>query len=202
MNQTTYRSRVPSPIQPRMHPVKLMRQRAMDTQNADHPIRKEIRQLCGTYQFTATFSEDTAALAPFPHVPALIAVQCLLHKDGKPVGKGHGSAILTRINKSIERTAFICLNAAFLSATNNACKVLDSLRLDSMDERISSGKMLGEAYRAKESDGSDPATDKQRDYLRQLVQINCDDEERERWESQLSEITKSEASKAIESFKR
>ena len=200
MNQTTYRSRVPSPIQPRMHPVKLMRQKAMDTQNADHPARKEIRQLCGTYQFTATFSEDTDALKTFPHVPGLIAVQCLLHKDGKPVGKGHGSAILTRINRGMERTAFICLNAAFLSAANSACKVLDSLRLDTMDEKTSTGKMLGEAYRSREGSASENSTEKQRDYLKQLVQINCDEEERERWLSQIGELTKEEASRAIASF--
>ncbi|OGG49381.1 hypothetical protein A3C18_01125 [Candidatus Kaiserbacteria bacterium RIFCSPHIGHO2_02_FULL_54_11b] len=200
MNTTTFKRRTLSPIQP--HPIELARKRAMDTQDPEHVMRKEIQKLCGTYQFTATFSEDTDTLATFRHVPGLIAVQCLLKdKDGKPVGKGHGSAILTRINRGIERTAFICLNASFLSAANSACKVMDSLRLDTHD--LATPKDLGGAYRAREDEGSHLASDKQKAYLRQLISLNVEDEaERERWEAGLDSMTREDASEAIGQFAR
>ena len=199
MNTTTFRRRTLSPIQP--HPIEVMRKKAMDTQDPEHVMRKEIQKLCGTYQFTATFSEDTDTLATFRHVPGLIAVQCLLKdKDGKPVGKGHGSAILTRINRGIERTAFICLNASFLSAANSACKVMDSLRLDTSHEQAAP-KGLGEAYRAKQEESSNLATDKQKSYLRELVSLNVENEaERERWEAGLDSMSKEDASEAISQF--
>src|SRR3989344_6688123 len=155
---TNYKSRVLSPIQPsRIHPAEKMRQKAMDTQNADHPIRREIQRMCGQYQFTVLFSQDTEGMKTFPHIPGIVGVKCLItNKDGKAVGEGHGSAILTRINKSIERTAFICLNASFLSAANNMCKIWDSLRLDSIDEqqRIPN-KMIDEAYQSTENNAYD-----------------------------------------------
>lgn len=198
MNQTTYNTRpVRSPVQ--LHPAEVARNRALDTQDSNHPIRKEIRKLCGEYKFTAQFSEDTETLATFQHVPGLIAVQCLLQdKDGKPVGSGHGSAILTRINKSIERTAFICLNAAFLSAANSACKVMDSLRLDAYDQATPKG--LGDAYKAKPEESTDLASDKQKAYLKQLISLNCEESDAEQWMSQIEDLTKGEASAAIQRF--
>ncbi|OGG50393.1 hypothetical protein A2704_05655 [Candidatus Kaiserbacteria bacterium RIFCSPHIGHO2_01_FULL_54_36b] len=180
-----------------MHPAQLMRQQAMDTQDPEHPIRREIRRLCETYNLSATFSEDTGTLSALK-TPGLIAVKCVLSKDGKPLGVGHGTAILTRINKGIERTAFICLNAAFLSAANSACKVMDSLRLDAYDQAPPKG--LGDAYRVKPEERSDLASDKQKAYLRQLISVNCEESDREQWESQIDDLTKEEASEAIQRF--
>jgi hypothetical protein len=59
-----------------------------------------------------------------------------------------------------------------------------------------------EAYNAMETQkNSEPATDKQISYLRQLIQTNVDDDrERDRWESQLHEMSKREACAAIEQF--
>src|SRR3989344_9395728 len=145
MNQTTYNNRpVRSPVQ--LHPAELAREKALDTQDPEHPIRKEIRRLCETFNLSATFSEDTSTLSALD-TPGLIALKCVLSKDGKPLGVGHGTAILSRINKNLERTAFICLNAAFLSAANSACKVMDSQRLDAYDQAAPRGTV--EAYKAK-----------------------------------------------------
>ena len=200
MYQPTYKTRVLSPIQPsRIHPAEKMRQKAMNTQNADHPIRREIQRMCGEYQFSAQFSENTEALKSFPHISGLVAVKCLLAKDNKPLAEGVGYAILTRINKSIERTAMVCLNAAFLSACNNACKIWDSLRLEA--PALTGPKGLGEAYQVQEEGADDMmATARQVDYLKQLIQINLDDPEREQRLAEVGELTKEEASQAIASF--
>lgn len=197
MNQTTYRNNRPvrSPVQ--LHPAELARQKAMDTQNPDHPIRREIRRLCETLSLSATFSEDTGTLSALK-TPGLIAVKCVLSLDGSPLGVGHGTAILTRINKSIERTAFTCLNAAFLSAANSACKVMDSHRLDAYDR--TTPKNSGEAYRAKPEESSNLASDKQKAYLKQLISLNCEQSDAEQWMSQIESLTKEEASQAIQQF--
>ncbi|OGZ44273.1 MAG: hypothetical protein A2756_05400 [Candidatus Ryanbacteria bacterium RIFCSPHIGHO2_01_FULL_48_27] len=197
MNQTTaYKPRL-SPIQPRMHPAELAREKALDTQDPEHPIRREIRRLCETFNLSATFSEDTGTLSALK-TPGLIAVKCVLSKDGKPLGVGHGTAILTRINKSIERTAFICLNASFLSAANSACKVMDALRLDAHDQATPRGAV--EAYRAKPEESSDLASNKQKAYLKQLINLNCAEADAEQWMSQIDDLTKEEASGLIQRF--
>lgn len=140
----------------------------------------------------------------FPHIPGIVGVKCLItNKDGKAVGEGHGSAILTRINKSIERTAFICLNSAFLSAANNMCKIWDSLRLDSIDEQQRvPNKRLGEAYKSTENNAYDSATPKQVEYLRRLIVNVFDDEERNSWENQISSFSREDASEAIQTLTR
>ncbi|HWO07260.1 MAG TPA: hypothetical protein VNM40_01595 [Candidatus Paceibacterota bacterium] len=198
MNTTIYRNRpVRSPIQPRKHPVEKIREKMGDPTREDNLMRQEVRKLCGTYNLSATFSEDVSSLELLK-TPGLIAIKCVLSKDGKPVGIGHGSSVVSRINKGIERSIFGCLNGALMSAVNSACKTLDALRLEAAENRASVA--LGEAYRARGTDESAPATERQREYLKQLLQTHPDEEVREHWLSNLDVLTKSEASEAISRF--
>jgi len=203
MNQTTYRNNRPvrSPIQVQAHPAELARQRAQDTQREEHPMRERVRQLCGTCNLTATFSEDKATISTLK-TPGLIAVQCVLSKDGQPIGIGHGSSVISRINRATERTVFSCFNGALMSAINSACKTLDVLRLEASDEQAESDKtaFYREAYQPKEANVPTFATDKQKNYLRELISLNCDEAECERWASQIDDLTKEEASEAIQRF--
>jgi hypothetical protein len=160
-------------------------------------MRQEVRKLCGTYNLSATFSEDASSL-DLLKTPGLIAIKCVLSKDGKPVGIGHGSSVITRINRGIERSIFGCLNGALMSAVNSACKTLDALRLEAAENKASGG--IGEAYKAKGGEEGVLATDKQREYLKQLLQMHPDEEVREHWLSNLDVLTKSEASEAISQF--
>src|SRR3989344_5748209 len=138
MNQTTYRGSrsVRSPIQP-PHSAQPARRKAQDTQEEEHPIREALRSLCGTYELSATFSEDTGALSTVK-TPGLIAVRCVLSKDGRPIGIGHGSTVVSRINRPSERTVFSVLNGSLMSAINSACTTLDVLRLEGADEQMAS----------------------------------------------------------------
>ena len=103
-----------------------------------------------------------------------------------------------RINKSIERTSFICLNAAFLSAANSACKVMDSLRLDAYDK--TSPRAFGEVRKATEDEGPVLASDKQKAYLQQLIRLHCSESDGEQWLSQIDDLTVEEASQLIQRF--
>ena len=201
MNQTTYRGSrsVRSPIQ--AHPTQFTQKKVQDTRDEEHPIREALRKLCGTYDLSATFSEDTSTLSTVK-TPGLVAVQCLLSKDGRPIGIGHGSTVVSRINRPSERTVFSVLNGSLMSAINSACKTLDVLRLEGADEQAASekGAMYRGTYEPKEANISEPASDKQKAYLRQLVSINCDEADCEQWAAQIDDFTKNEASQAIQRF--
>lgn len=169
----------------------------MDMQNENHPMRQQVRKLCGTYNLSATFSEDSSSLELLK-TPGLIAIKCILSKDGKAVGVGHGSSVISRINKGIERSIFGCLNGSLMSAINSACKTLDAMRLEAADNGESA--TLGEAYRARYGEQSQPASEKQREYLKHLLSTHEDENVREQWLANLDTLTKEEASSAISRF--
>src|SRR3989344_3365856 len=182
-----YKSQAIATFQP--HPVRVAMEKTLDTQSESHPIRQEVRKLCGTYNLSATFSEDTGTLSTLK-TPGLIAVQCILSKDGRPVGIGHGSSIISRINSGIERIIFSCLNGALMSAANSACKSLDILRLENV-------------YEGAGVERDDSINDREKSYLPELVHTDITDEdEKSRWESQVDGLTRSEASEAIQSLRR
>ena len=194
-----YKSRsVRSPIQPKAHPAQQMREEALNTQDSEHPMRQEVRKLCQSFDLSVTFSEDTGTLETVK-TPGLIAIRCVLSKDGRAVGIGHGSSVITRINKGIERSIFGCMNGSLMSAINSACKTLDAIRLGDADERYVSDKGAGmrNTYGARESYAPEPITDRQRQYLSQLASMNLAENDCEQFVASIDEMTKSEASEAI-----
>lgn len=129
--------------------------------------------------------------------PGLVAVRCELSMDGKPIGIGHGSTAITRLNKGLDRALYSCLNGSLMSAVNSACKTLDVIRLESTQPP------LGEAYRAARGEENQPATDKQKSYLRELILLNCeDDTERQERINAIPSLTKEEASQQIQALAR
>lgn len=133
--------------------------------------------------------------------PGLIAVKCVLSKDGKPVGIGHGSSAISRINKGIERTVFGCLNGALMSAVNSACKTFDVERLASENaEHDERKRALGEAYWAKNDEDNAPASPRQVEYLRHLLTANASDEERDALEPNLDTLSRADASELISRY--
>lgn len=185
--KTAYKP-IPSPYQ-------AMRKRSFNTQDNKHPVRTEIQKFLGSYQLGVEFQEDQETLTRFKHIPGVIALLCTLRKDGQVIGLGRGVAVVNRINRIVERTTSMAINGAFMSACNNATKVLDSLRLEPPI------KELGQAYSAKEEPASDLATDKQKNYLRELILLNVEDSrEQEQRIMQLDELTRSEASTLIQAY--
>ena len=192
--QTQYKSRpVRSPFQPRQsHPVKQAQERSLDMSNEQNPVRLILAKLCqAQYNLCATFSPDLGTMAALK-TPGLVAVKCELSLDGKPIGLGHGSTAISRLNKGLDRALFGCLNGALMSAINVSCKSLDVMRLGDAQE-------LGEAYKA-DSGESTPATLRQLEYLKQLLQVNADEQVRDKWMPNLDTLTKSEASELIQQY--
>ena len=192
---TNYKARpVRSPFQPRQsRPVKQAQERSLNMQDEQNPVRLILARLCqARYVLSAGFSVDTTTMATVK-TPGFLAVRCELSMGGKILGVGHGATAISKINKSLDRALFGCLNGALMSSINSACKSLDVLRLEGAQEQ------LGEAYRA-DSGESTPVTLRQLEYLKQLLQINAPDEVRDKLMPNLDTLTKSEASELIQQY--
>ena len=108
---------------------------------------------------------------------------------------GRGTAVLNRMNKFVERGVRYAFNASLIDAVVRSSKTLDALYLKTIDQK-DTGTQIEKLYENKISDN-------QKSYLRQLININVVDErERNRWESEIEDMTKDEASTAIQSFKK
>ncbi len=192
MNATTYKNRIPSPFQ-------VNRKKPFEAKNVaeSDTVRSEVNKLLGTYQFSATFEVDTQTVSTLKHIPGLIAFLCTIRKGDQVVGQGRGTAVINQVNRFIVRTINFGFNAALIDAIVRSTKILDVFRPDSVPHPWTSADSKTQEVE------SDIATPKQIEYLRQLIQINVEeDDRREGMEAQLSELTRSEASKMIESFRR
>ncbi len=191
--KTAYKPSIISPYQ-------AMQKKTFDTQDKKHPAREEIERCVGTYNLTAVIEEDIQTQAIMKHVPGLISFLCTLLKDGQVIAQGYGSSILSSTNKFFQRAVSSAFNSSLADATIRATKVLDTFR---NPDKSSISTALDEAYEAKNRNEFIGITEKQKSYLFELIQTNVPDEdERRRWESQINELSKDEASEAIQNFKR
>ena len=165
-------------------------------------LRDEMKKLLGTYQFTATFEEDVQTATTFEQVPGLVAFICTLKMGDRVIGQGRGTTAINQINRFIVRSIGFAFNASLVDAVIRSTKIQDVFRPDAAPHPWKDGNSAPRAYGTGEEESPDTATPKQVEYLRQLIQINCEEEEREKMEAQLGELTKQEASKMIESFRR
>lgn len=181
-------------------PVQMMQKKTFDTRDKKHPAREEIERCVGTYNITAVVEEDIQTQAIMKHIPGLISFLCTLLRDGKVIAQGYGSSILNSSNKFLLRAVSSAFNSALADATIRATKVLDTFR---NPDKSASSAALDEADEAKNRNESMPITEKQKSYLFELIQTNVDNEDdRHRWESQIDQLSKVEASEAIQNLKR
>ena len=199
MNSTTYRPRnIRSPFQPTRR-VQLKASNYEEMNRPVHPVREELDKVIGTYNLIAVIKEDTATLATMSHIGGLIAFICSLSRDGKVISEGRGATVLGPNNKWLSRAVESAFNSALSDAVIRSTKVLGTF-LSSTGSAVSLEAAYGEMEAQK---NSEPSTEKQRNYLYQLITQNVDDEEeREQRLSQVDELSKQEACRMIEEFKR
>ncbi|MDO8435082.1 MAG: hypothetical protein Q7S89_00135 [bacterium] len=152
-----------------------------------------MKKLLGTFDFSAKFEIDTQTADTFNQIPGLVAFICTLKKGDQIIGQGRGTTVINQMNRYIVRNINFAFNASLVDAVVRSTKIQDVFRSDTTPHPWTD---------AGEAEAADVATPKQVEYLRQLIQTNLDEGERENMEAQLSELTKSEASKMIESFRR
>ncbi|MBI2612794.1 hypothetical protein HYW59_03240 [Candidatus Kaiserbacteria bacterium] len=167
-------------------------------QDKKHPLREVIEKCIGTHDLRVVVEEDFSTISAMKR-DDVVAFICSIVREGKVLSQGRGSVILPSSGRFLTRSVHSAFNSSIADAAIRATKVLDTFRCGNETNTVSP---IGEAYRAKEDEESAPATDRQKSYLRELIQINLDEDEREKWESQLGELTKQEASRMIASFQR
>lgn len=198
MNNATYKSRPyitsPSPYQQN-------RKVAFDVSGKTHPVHEEIQKLLGSYNLAITFEEDTQTIGMFKHIPGIVSFLCTIKKGDQVIGQGRGTAVISRMNKYIERTVHTAFNASLIDGIVRATKVLDALQPDAISQPYDTG--AEESYPVKGSYEFDMITDKQKSYLLQLIYTNVmDGDERERQAANVDQLTREEASDAIQSLKK
>lgn len=199
MNSTAYKPRhIRSPFQPARQ-VQLKASNYQEMNHPVHPVTEEINKVLGSYNLTAVIKEDTATLTTMKHIGGMIAFICSLSRDGKVISEGRGATLLGPNNKWLTRAVESAFNSALADAVIKSTKVLGTF-LSPSGSAISLEAAYGEIESQK---NSEPSTEKQRNYLYQLITQNVDDEEeREQQLAQVDQLSKKEACVAIEQFKR
>jgi hypothetical protein len=191
MNNATYYRKPPVSV---VSPYQIMKKQMSDTNSDEHPARKEIQRVVGTYQLTAEVKEDANTLSDLAHVPGIIAFICNVKRDGELIGTGRGSAVLNGMSKFIARTVHFAFNSSVLNAVAQSTKAIDSMANPNVNE-------LGIEETGQDSVMSEGITDKQRSYLTTLVRKNVNDPDTVVWwMNQLNEMDSRQASDAIKSF--
>ena len=184
MNKT-YNQNIISPFQTQMK----QPSNVIDIRDKNHPVRDEIRKLCSAkYSIQVSFEEDTVTLNSFNHIPGLVAILCKFTKDGKVIAYGRSCAVFSRMNRYMERTISTAINGSFLSASNNAIKIFEALRMNESEQ----------VDKPVQYEESDLATPKQKSYLLTLSE-KLPLSERERWQREINNslLTRLEASDKI-----
>lgn len=198
MNSTTYyKPRISSGAQRWSKPSKP----AFDVSDDRHPVQQEIDKCLGQYSLTATFTKDNDTLQRFKHVPGIIAFNCELRKGSEVIGYGHGTSVISKMSRYVEKSVHMALNSSLIEAVVKATKILDVLVPSANPQSAGVSVPVSAIYDTKEVQGFEPATDKQKGYLMELIS-GLPMEEQNRWQGQLASFSKSDASEAIQSLKR
>lgn len=153
-----------------------------------HPIRAEIQKNIGSITFTATFEEDREAKEAF-HNEALIAYKCVLSHEGKIIGIGRGLNVLSAENRYLSKSVKWAFSGALISAVSNAVKFPELGNNQAPDFGVND---IASAFMA---------TDKQKNYIRELIASSVPEDEQEEWLAQVETMSKEDASEAIQMLK-
>jgi len=191
MNTTSYRPRVNYHMQ-------IAGTNSFNTTDRKHPIHEELNKVIGTHSFEATFAIDTEMMNKFKEaIPGIVGIICHLKRDGKIVSEGRGTAALSKLNRSVERTTNFVHRSAFLDAIMRYTRILDAI---GTGNEIKQDGLINLEELFKDNEVI-PASEKQKNYLLELIQTHIfGNEERNKWKEEIKGFSKEEASEAIQSF--
>lgn len=161
-------------------------------------LEEAIKSKLGTVTITAEVLEDIDTINTL-QIPNMIAFMCKVSVNGRIVALGRGSSIVTPTRKVIEYLVGSASSSAMIDGLVRCAKSIDSLNMTTKNPN-SRPPELKAHY---EEPQSDPVSERQLSYLRQLINVNVHDEdERENRLSSLEQLTKEEASDMIEKFRQ
>ena len=192
MQTITYRPKYNHTPHKNLH--QRLEEKAFDYSDPKNPVRKEINKNIGSFDLTVSIEEDKQTLSLL-NTPGLISFLCLLKVNNKVIGSGRGSSLISQNNRYVERVVRYAFGSSILDAVAKTVKTSDVLYPNKKEGVPFSIEDLN----IKETE---MITSNQKRYLTELIYSNITDEEQKaKWESNLEDFTKAEASEAISNFK-
>jgi len=192
---TTYKPRIASPYQvAKKHP--------FDISSSNHPVRKALLQNIGRFELAVTFKEDVQTINTLK-IPGLIAFMCTIEHKGKVIGIGRSNAVISETSKYFDRIIQGAWGYSLVDSISKMTRSIDSLHVDQSAQSQDTETVLADAYKTRDSYGIEMITEKQRKFLLELIHTNIrNEDERTLRESQIEDMTRAEASRAIQSFQK
>ena len=195
METTIYKNKYQHKVNHNIH--KQLESKAYDYSNPRHPVFQEIKKNVGDLNFTAEIKQDKRSLDLFK-IPGLVSFLCILKQGDKIVGEGRGSSVINKANRYIENAVKYASNSAVIDAVVKSVKTLGTLQIEKenlKDTPISIEELYNEPTNAEK------ITDKQKKFLRELINTNIINEDQKRNRINcLNDLSRKEASNAIQSF--
>lgn len=159
-------------------------------------LEEAVKAKIGTVNITAEILEDLDTIQTLG-IPNVVAFMCKISVAGRVVAIGRGSSIITPSFKVIERVVGSAFSSALIDGLVRSARSIESLNLTTRIPNSRSPELKAH-YEEPESE---PATEKQINYLRQLINTRIADEvERETRLCALEGISKDDASDMIQAF--
>ncbi len=166
-------------------------------------------KLSSIYGLIATFERDGNAIEMLNGVKGLVAYVCTLKRDNDVVGQGRGADTLDRNGNDPNKTIKMAQKRAYVDAVIRTTGLSDIFTQDLED--MNSGDMEAEDYgdnlfvqcideseREARDDFSEGITERQKNFLTELIFQKIDDEdERERRLGEIACLSKSDAHENI-----
>ena len=152
---------------PQISPYQFQR-RMPNIQGENHPVQEFIRQNLGTYTLTATFLPDEHTLQTLK-IPGMAAFLCVLKCGNQILAEGRSMAVISGMNKFYEKSLSYAKSQSLLDAIAKGSKILDLVPLDTSSQQ-NTKVSLPNVYKEKETSGG--ITEKQKNYLLQLLRSN------------------------------
>jgi len=142
-------------------------------QKENHPVQEFVRQNLGTYALTATFLSDKHTLQTLK-IPGMAAFLCVLRCGNQVLAEGRSMTVVNEMNKFYEKSLIYAKGQSLLDAMYKRSKILDLIPLDTAPQQTAKVSFPN-IYKEKETSGG--ITEKQKNYLLQLLRSNDASEE-------------------------
>ncbi|MFZ3011878.1 MAG: hypothetical protein WA060_02695 [Minisyncoccia bacterium] len=161
-------------------------------------------RLAEIYSITAQFVADKESLAFFGNTTDTVVYRCVLRRNGVVCGEGRGSASLKDHDESINSTIKVAQKSAFVDGILRVTGMSFLFSQDFLPEDNKEIDLEGRDRVASFNDEDLPkfATQKQRDFLQQLINEKCSSSSKEEYLNQLSSpyLSRFDASELISSL--
>ena len=176
-------------------------QNKSDMQNPKHPVSIEASKNTGTIDLKLTIEKDVATLNQFRAYPGIVAFVCTLKRGSEICGIGRGSTIINaQTNKYFTRSISIARNCSIIDSIMQATKMLNTLSLDTNRKPDSDSVIINtsendepdlerrdEACSFSDDGTLKHASDKQKAFLKLLIESKCDLSAKKEYTSQLNQ---------------